>query len=177
MDKIWERYTYRVHWSEEDQEYVAQCAELPGLSALDKDPQKAFREARELAEAGVELLHERGEPVPLPFSERAYSGAFKVRIPPEMHRRLAMEASEQGVSLNRLVAAKLGAPPLRGVVMPMFLCPSCHRSSPEHKAMKNERDRKTGAFVYVCPECKTKITRAQYFGAELAREAGRGKST
>jgi predicted HicB family RNase H-like nuclease len=30
-----------------------------------------------------------------------------VRIPPELHRQLAMAAAEQGVSLNRLASAKL----------------------------------------------------------------------
>jgi predicted HicB family RNase H-like nuclease len=30
-----------------------------------------------------------------------------VRIPPELHRRLTLEAAEAGVSLNRLASAKL----------------------------------------------------------------------
>jgi predicted HicB family RNase H-like nuclease len=30
-----------------------------------------------------------------------------VRIPPDLHRRLALEAAESGVSLNRLAADKL----------------------------------------------------------------------
>jgi predicted HicB family RNase H-like nuclease len=30
-----------------------------------------------------------------------------VRVPPEIHRHLAVEAAEAGVSLNRLVGAKL----------------------------------------------------------------------
>jgi len=37
------------------------------------------------------------------------SGEFQVRIPPELHRALAMQAAEQGVSLNRLASAKLAA--------------------------------------------------------------------
>ncbi|MFN9479033.1 MAG: toxin-antitoxin system HicB family antitoxin, partial [Betaproteobacteria bacterium] len=36
-------------------------------------------------------------------------GEFRVRIPPQMDRALAIEAAEQGVSLNRLVSAKLAA--------------------------------------------------------------------
>ena len=31
-----------------------------------------------------------------------------VRIPPELHRRLALEAAEAGISLNRLASEKLG---------------------------------------------------------------------
>jgi predicted HicB family RNase H-like nuclease len=38
-----------------------------------------------------------------------YSGEFRVRIPPQVHRALATEAAEQGVSLNRLASAKLAA--------------------------------------------------------------------
>jgi predicted HicB family RNase H-like nuclease len=32
---------------------------------------------------------------------------FTVKIPPEIHRKLALEAEEVGISLNRLVSAKL----------------------------------------------------------------------
>jgi predicted HicB family RNase H-like nuclease len=30
-----------------------------------------------------------------------------VRVPPEVHKQLALEAAESGVSLNRLVSSKL----------------------------------------------------------------------
>jgi predicted HicB family RNase H-like nuclease len=32
-----------------------------------------------------------------------------VRVPPELHRRLALEAAESGVSLNRLASDKLSS--------------------------------------------------------------------
>ena len=35
------------------------------------------------------------------------SGKFMLRVPPETHRMLAIQAAESGVSLNRLVASKL----------------------------------------------------------------------
>ncbi len=47
------------------------------------------------------------EELPLPLSANKYSGKFMVRIPPEVHRHLAIEASELGVSLNRIASAKL----------------------------------------------------------------------
>ena len=50
-----------------------------------------------------------GEAVPAPLAEKRYSGEFRVRIPPEVHRTLAMQAAEQGGSLNRLASAKLAA--------------------------------------------------------------------
>jgi predicted HicB family RNase H-like nuclease len=48
-----------------------------------------------------------GEEVPKPLALRPYSGRFVVRIPPETHRRLALEAAEGNISLNRLINAKL----------------------------------------------------------------------
>jgi predicted HicB family RNase H-like nuclease len=47
--------------------------------------------------------------VAAPLAVKRYSGEFRVRIPPEVHRSLAMQAAEQGVSLNRLASAKLSA--------------------------------------------------------------------
>ncbi len=112
--EIPERYSYRVFWSEEDGEHVAVCAELPGLSWLDKKAERALGGVIRAAREAVELLREKGDPVPEPLLDRRYSGIFKVRIPPEVHRRLVIEAEEQNVSLNRLVSAKLSAPLERG---------------------------------------------------------------
>lgn len=105
-----DRYSYRVFWSEEDGEHVAVCAELPGLSWLDKRAERALSGALRAAREAVELLREKGDSVPEPLIDRRYSGTFKVRIPPEVHRRLVLEAEEQQISLNRLVSAKLSAP-------------------------------------------------------------------
>ena len=102
-----EKYTYRVRWSEEDAEYVGTCAELPGLSWLDADPDEAFQGIRRVAEEAVVILEKAGDPIPDPFATRAFSGVFKVRVPPDTHRRLAIEAAEARVSLNRIASEKL----------------------------------------------------------------------
>ena len=47
------------------------------------------------------------EKVPEPIANRTYSGKFIVRVPPEVHRTLAIQAAESGVSLNRMASAKL----------------------------------------------------------------------
>jgi len=52
-------------------------------------------------------MQNNGEVIPRPLSEKHYSGEFRVRIPPEVHRTLAMQTAEQGISLNRLASAKL----------------------------------------------------------------------
>ena len=104
-----DHYTYRVTWSAEDGEHVGLCAEFPSLSWLAGTPQAALAGIRETVAAVVADMRAGGEEVPVPIAERRYSGEFRVRIPPEQHRRLALQASEQGVSLNRLVSAKLTA--------------------------------------------------------------------
>ena len=63
---------------------------------------------RVVAEA-VADMEAAGEAVPVPLAEKNYRGEFRVRIPPQVHRTLAIQAAEQGISLNRLASAKLAA--------------------------------------------------------------------
>jgi len=100
-------YTYRVTWSEEDREYLALCSEFPGLSWLAESQELALRGIRELVSDTIKDMEANKESVPVPFSVRKYSGKFMVRIPPELHKRLAELAAEEGVSINRLVSARL----------------------------------------------------------------------
>ena len=102
-----DRYTYRVTWSEEDNEYIGLCAEFPSLSWLDRTPEGALKGIRKLVEDVTNDMHGNGETVPEPIASRRYSGKFMVRVPPEVHRNLAIEAAESGVSLNRLASSKL----------------------------------------------------------------------
>ena len=102
-------YTYRVTWSPEDQEYIGLCAEFSSLSWLAKTPEKALKGIQKIVADVVTDLQASGEPVPVALAEKSYSGEFRVRIPPLLHRNLALMAAEQGVSLNRLASAKLAA--------------------------------------------------------------------
>ena len=102
-----DRYTYRVTWSEEDNEHVGLCAEFPSLSWLAPTPEAALKGIRKIVAEVVADLQASGEPVPTPLATKPYSGKFMVRVPPEIHRRLALEAAEAGVSLNRIASAKL----------------------------------------------------------------------
>ncbi len=102
-----DRYTYRVIWSEEDQEYVGLCAEFPSLSWLGKTPEAALKGIREVIEDVVKDMKQTGEEIPQPIACKRYSGKFMVRVPPEVHRNLAIQAAESGVSLNRIAGVKL----------------------------------------------------------------------
>ena len=102
-----DHYTYRVTWSPEDSEHVGLCVEFPSLSWLATAPEEALSGIRQMVAETVADMQASGEPIPKPLAEKHYSGEFRVRIPPEVHRALAMQAAEQGVSLNRLASAKL----------------------------------------------------------------------
>ena len=101
------KFTYRITWSEEDQEFVGLCAEFPSLSWLAPDPDDALRGIRSLVKDCIEDIIVAGEDIPVPISTRQYSGKFIVRVPPEVHRNLVLEAAEAGVSLNRIISARL----------------------------------------------------------------------
>jgi predicted HicB family RNase H-like nuclease len=102
-----DHYTYRVTWSPEDGEHVGLCVEFPSLSWLAATPEAALLGIWQMVSEAVADMQSTGETVPEPLAERRYSGEFRVRIPPGVHRALALQAAEQGVSLNRLASAKL----------------------------------------------------------------------
>lgn len=102
-----EYYTYRVTWSQEDQEHVGLCTEFPSLSFLHKDMVKSLKGIKSLVSDVVKDMIKNKETIPESLSKKEYSGKFVIRIPPEKHRELAIKAKEEGVSLNRYASARL----------------------------------------------------------------------
>ncbi|MDD2709414.1 MAG: toxin-antitoxin system HicB family antitoxin [Verrucomicrobiae bacterium] len=102
-----DHYTYRVTWSEEDSQYVGLCAEFPSMSWLAGSPEKALQGIRSVVAEAVADMETSGEPVPEALASKRFSGKFMVRVPPEVHRQLTLEAVEAHISLNRLASAKL----------------------------------------------------------------------
>ena len=102
-----DKFTYRVTWSDDDNEYAGLCAEFPSLSWLAQTPESALKGIRKVVDDVMRDMQKKGEAIPEPISSRHFSGKFMVRVPPQVHQRLAIQAAEFGVSLNRLVSAKL----------------------------------------------------------------------
>ena len=100
-------YTYRVTWSEEDQEFVGLVAEFPSLSYLHKNQASALKGIVDLVGQVVADMAANDEAVPEPLSARHYSGKILLRVTSEQHCRLAIEAKEANVSLNRYISSKL----------------------------------------------------------------------
>lgn len=102
-----DHYSYRITWSEEDGEHVGSCVELPSLSWLAATPGAALHGICRLVAQVVADMQADSEARPEPLATKRYSGKFMVRVPPEVHRELALAAAEAGASLNRLANLKL----------------------------------------------------------------------
>ncbi|MFG2099478.1 type II toxin-antitoxin system HicB family antitoxin [Micromonospora echinaurantiaca] len=102
-------YTYRVTWSAQDDEFLATCAEFPSLSWLASSQIEALQGLQDMLREVIADMEEQGEQVPQPFAERSYSGKFNLRIGESLHRELAIQAAEDGMSLNQYILRKLKA--------------------------------------------------------------------
>jgi predicted RNase H-like HicB family nuclease len=102
-----EQYLYSVGWSETDEAFVARVAEFPSLAAHGETQEEALREIKEVVGFVLNDLTESKEPIPEPFGKRSFSGKLVLRMPEYMHRQLALEALQQGISLNQLLNLKL----------------------------------------------------------------------
>jgi len=92
---------------DEDSDWLAFFLELPNVSAFAETPEQALAELADSWEGIKASYAKRGDKVPIPATRRGYSGQFNVRIDKRLHRALAVEAAQAGVSLNALVAQKL----------------------------------------------------------------------
>jgi predicted HicB family RNase H-like nuclease len=102
-----DHYTYRVSWSEEDGEFVGTCVEFPSLSWLDKKQEGALKGIRKLILDSLKDMKKNGEVLPEPLSTKKFTGELRVRLPPALHRALAIQAEESHMSLNKVIVEKL----------------------------------------------------------------------
>lgn len=102
-----DNYTYRITWSEEDKEYIGLCAEFSSLSWLADSQEAALQGIIKLVAEAVTDMRSNNEAVPQPISTKRFSGRLLVRIPPDVHKELTIQAAEAGVSINRIISSKL----------------------------------------------------------------------
>ena len=102
-------YTYRVDWSEEDQEFVGTVAEFPSLSCLADSSLEALSGIQHVVLQAIDISKEEGKPVPEPYRLRQFSGRFNLRVSPQLHRKLSQQAAFAHQSLNQYVSHALEA--------------------------------------------------------------------
>lgn len=89
--------------------YVAEFEDLPGCITEGETLEEVSQKIEEARRAWIEVAYEDGMEIPLPRTEREYSGKFVVRMPKHLHRRLAEQAEREGVSLNQYVETILSS--------------------------------------------------------------------
>lgn len=103
-----DRYLKIVEWSRKDGCYVGTCPGLILGGIHGRNQAKVFSELCEAVEEAVRLLESEGRPLPPATAGKRYSGKIMIRIPPELHKKLAIQALKEGESINRLVQHRLG---------------------------------------------------------------------
>ena len=103
------RYSISLAWSDEDQGYIAVSSEFPGVSAFGETEQAALEELKVALKAAIEVCQEEGLPVPEPRVRQLHSGQFRLRMPKNLHARLAERADQEGVSQNTLVVTYISS--------------------------------------------------------------------
>lgn len=104
-----DKYTYFTYWSEEDKVFISECAEFPGLKAHGSSQDESLKEIKTAVLGAMEWLEEEGKPIPEPLSLHKFSGKLVVRMPRELHKRLAIQSTQSGVSLNQYILSKLSS--------------------------------------------------------------------
>ena len=69
-NRFTEHYTYRITWSEEDNEFVGLCSEFPSLSWLAATRQEALDGIMDLVSSAVSDMLSNGEIPPVALAEK-----------------------------------------------------------------------------------------------------------
>ena len=87
--------------------YYAHVLELDGCQTTGETFEEAYINLKDAMKGWIETKLENNLEIPLPVKYNDYSGKFIVRIPKSLHYRLAVEAEQEGVSLNQYALYKL----------------------------------------------------------------------
>jgi len=103
-----EHYTYRLAWSVKDEDFIATVVEFPSLSWIADTREAALAGLTSVVEEVLQDMLAEGEEIPAPWDERTFSGKFNLRLGPDLHKRVALEAAERHESMNTYVIKQLG---------------------------------------------------------------------
>lgn len=87
--------------------YYAHVLELDGCQTTGDTFEEAYANLKEAMEGWIEAKLVGGFDIPMPVGYENYSGKFIVRIPKSLHYKLAVEAEQEGISLNQYALYKL----------------------------------------------------------------------
>ena len=87
--------------------FYGKILELDGCQSTGDSLDELYENLIEAMVGYIEVKLEKGFPIPEPKALEDYSGKFNLRLPKSLHKRLAVEAAQEGVSLNQYALYKL----------------------------------------------------------------------
>ncbi|MAZ78251.1 MAG: toxin-antitoxin system HicB family antitoxin [Legionellaceae bacterium] len=87
--------------------FTAEVPDLPGCIADGKTIDEALHEVQDAMQSWIKSAQEFGDTIPKASVAENYSGQWRIRVPKHLHASLALQAKEEGVSLNMLAATLL----------------------------------------------------------------------
>lgn len=103
-----DHYTYRIAWSAQESEYIATVVEFPSLSWGAQTRESALNGLTSVVEEVLRDMLAEGEEIPKPWDERTFSGKFNLRLGPDLHKKVALNAAERQESINSYIVKRLG---------------------------------------------------------------------
>ena len=92
---------------EESGTYTAVILEFPGCIAQGDTPQEAYEHLEDAAKDWIEAALDLKQEIPSPSQSLSFGGKILLRLPKSLHRRLALIAETEGVSLNQFIVSAL----------------------------------------------------------------------
>lgn len=112
-DYLSDAYSWETIFDRESGRYTATIKEFPGCIAEGESRQEALDNLESIGRTWLEISLERGLDIPPPVENQQYSGNIPLRVPKDMHARIAMQATSEGISRNQFIvntlSEKLGA--------------------------------------------------------------------
>ena len=87
--------------------YYARILEFDGCQSTGETFEEAYKNIKDAMRGWINTKLEAGFDIPLPVGYENFSGKFVIRVPKSLHYRLALEAKQEGVSLNQYALYKL----------------------------------------------------------------------
>ena len=98
----------RIILPEDDGSFRGEILEFPGCLATGETAAKTLVALEEVAKSWLLSTIERGQSIPQPIENSiGFSGRLVLRLPKSLHRKAALVAEREGVSLNQFIALSL----------------------------------------------------------------------
>ncbi len=107
VQELLKRPYRKVIQGDTEEGFLAQVPELPGCFTAGETEQEALEMLGEAMAGWLESALAHGDPIPEPVTDKSCSGRLLVRMPKTLHRRLAEQAVDEGVSVDQLIVTIL----------------------------------------------------------------------